>query len=192
MKRKGFTLIELLVVIAIIAILAALLMPALARAREEARKAACKACEHAVGVGVTLYRNAYDGAFPSQGATLAKCLGGLYPSFTETQGIFDCPGGVTPPANYDSAEEEILDSDYSYDPGVSGGSGQMRVMYGDVLPRANHRDGANALFKDTHVEFIIAEDITDACPNPYVACDTDIYEYDADCPNDCDLLPYTP
>lgn len=53
--RAAFTLIELLVVIASIGILAALLMPALGRAKEAGRSAACLSNLHQIGLALQLY-----------------------------------------------------------------------------------------------------------------------------------------
>ncbi len=62
--RAGFTLIELLVVIAVIALLMAILLPALSRAREQAKGTRCLSNLKQIGVAMHAYAADYDYLLP--------------------------------------------------------------------------------------------------------------------------------
>ncbi len=64
MKKKGFTLIELLVVISIIALLVSILMPALNKAKEQARRTLCMSNEKQIALAFIMYSDANDDWMP--------------------------------------------------------------------------------------------------------------------------------
>ena len=120
MRHKGFTLIELLVVIAIIGILASILLPALARAREAARRANCQNNLRQFALVFKMYASEHRGEFPAV-APFANPGGvpvfaapdpnAIYPEYLTDLAVAQCPSDSTADAAGAYVSSRLPDGD---------------------------------------------------------------------------------
>ena len=109
-NSRAFTLIELLVVIAVIALLMAILIPALQRARRQARTVVCQSNLRQWAMTMAAYAEAHEGRFPSDHTDFAPYwllrgtfIGTMDPAANHaashgfhTRGIALCPMAARP------------------------------------------------------------------------------------------------
>ena len=87
----GFTLIELLVVVSIIALLVAILLPALAKAREQARRVMCGSRLKQLHLGLTYYAHDF-GVYPATRPGSPWSSG--WPNAGWPEGAYNLPQGL--------------------------------------------------------------------------------------------------
>jgi len=121
------------------AIMAGMLVPSLVRARGAARRVGCMSQLRQIGLGIVFYVADED--------KMPESLADLYPQYIGAQGIFRCPTDDSPMTIGDG-----IPCSFHYVGRLSPRLHPMVILVYEK--RGNHPDGRNALFYDSHVEFI--------------------------------------
>jgi prepilin-type processing-associated H-X9-DG protein len=129
-----------LIVAATVGVLGVVLIPALFRAREEARKSACLGNLKQIGLAMAIYANDHDDNYP-------PTLNDLMPKYLTDEGLFHCPS--------DRSDKPS----YLYVPGFTAKDRAMAMV---VIERGGiHAHGRHVLFVDGHVWFRREADFQD-------------------------------
>lgn len=161
----AFTLVELLIVVGIIGLLAAVLLPSMVRAREIARRVACRTNLHDLSVAMRMYLNGSNDFMPVAAEMPSQHLNNdapiadvLAPHVTERK-VFQCPSDT------EKKYYETEGSSYEYNSLLGGqrmdqtfftrrfGEAKTPVMYDyeSFHGPAGELGASNFLFADGHV-----------------------------------------
>jgi prepilin-type N-terminal cleavage/methylation domain-containing protein/prepilin-type processing-associated H-X9-DG protein len=173
LSQVAFTLIELLVVVAIISLLAALLMPAVSRAKESGRSAACISNLRQIGIALQVYVDGNNNRLPFMEN---KGIGTNQPtnSLPSPDMVLRSELGNTNVLRCPSDANQVFEqtgSSYFWNNLLNGqDSTRLRVMAMDVNPHAipvfldkeafhsarGANKGVNYLYADGHIKNLLA------------------------------------
>ncbi|MBN8248070.1 MAG: DUF1559 domain-containing protein [Verrucomicrobia bacterium] len=178
----GFTLVELLVVTAVLGVLGALLLPAVSRARGQARAVHCLSNLRQLGLGLRLYAETDPlGRLPVDPVedNAPAWVFALAPFMDSVDGVRLCPSDAFREArrvwqrtsyvrNQYTAREPLAESSSGLTPGALGPDGQPLTLNPSTVRLASYRRPSETFlaFEGSNLGVVFPPGVVDAVPVP--------------------------